>query len=148
MTFQLYSKSCEYTIRALTYVALQENRRCRAADICRRAKIPEAFTRKTFQALVQAGFLKAVPGPGGGYELTVEPSGITLEDVITAVDGKDTYEQCALGFKVCDDKRPCVMHDAWMETKKYLLKELRARTLADAAKSIQSSRKKKTRKRS
>lgn len=135
--FRLYSKGCEYTLRALVYMlAAGENSRFRAADVCEAANIPEAYTRKTFQALVQTGFLKAVSGPGGGYTLVQNPGKITVLQVVMLIDGEATYEQCVLGLPFCSDKKACELHHAWLSIKKNLLKELSSKTLNDLAKPI------------
>lgn len=128
--FKLYSKGCQYALRALTFVvADKEKQRFQAKDICERAEIPESFTRKIFQALVQGGFLAAHRGPGGGYTLTRDPSEITLLEVIRAVEGDDTFDHCILGFSECGGKNPCPLHYLWVDAKKGLLDNLSATTL-------------------
>ncbi|HNR30774.1 MAG TPA: Rrf2 family transcriptional regulator [Candidatus Hydrogenedentes bacterium] len=132
--FRLYSKGCEYAIRALVCVVPRgEARRFQAAEICRRVGIPEPYTRKVFQALVHGGFLSAVRGPGGGYELTRDPRAITLLEVIRAVDGEETFDHCVMGLPECGSEHPCPLHPLWSETKKRLLGRLAGQTLQDLA---------------
>ncbi len=132
--FKLYSKGCEYALRALTYAASQsEDSRFQAKDVCEKTEIPESFTRKVLQSLVQGGFLQAVRGPGGGYELTRPASEITLLDVIVAVEGEDTFNHCVLGFPTCAAKHPCPLHDTWTGAKQQLLTQLKRRTLQELA---------------
>jgi Rrf2 family protein len=136
--FKLYSKGCEYALRALTYAATQtEKKRFRAREVCEKTGIPESFTRKVFQALTQGGFLLAVRGPGGGYELNRPAEDITLLDVIRAVEGDDTFDHCVLGFPVCDAKCPCPLHETWHRARAQLLAQLQRRTLRDLADSTQ-----------
>ena len=68
--FSIYSKSCEYTIWALIEIVADQNQgeKVTAKKVCKRAGIPEAYARKTFQTLVQKGFLTSITGPGGGYQ--------------------------------------------------------------------------------
>ncbi|MCC6697162.1 MAG: Rrf2 family transcriptional regulator [Candidatus Hydrogenedentes bacterium] len=132
--FKLYSKGCEYALRALTYAASRSgNGRFQAKDVCEKADIPESFTRKVFQALTQGGFLQAVRGPGGGYELSRPPEKISLLDVIEAVEGQDTFEHCVLGFPECGGKHPCPLHETWSKAKRQLMAQLEHRTLQDLA---------------
>ena len=134
--FKLYSKGCEYAVRALTYAAAQGNdARFQAHEVCEATGIPESFTRKVFQSLVQGGFLEAVRGPGGGYALTKPANEITLLDVILAVDGSDTFDHCVLGFPSCGATRPCPLHETWSKAKGQLLAQLERRTLRDLANS-------------
>ena len=128
--FKLYSKGCQYALRALTFVVADASKeRFQARDICEKAEIPESFTRKVFQALVQGGFLEAHRGPGGGYSLTRDPSEITLLEVIQAVEGEDTYDHCVLGFAECGKANPCPLHEIWVHSKKSLLSNLSNTTL-------------------
>ncbi len=133
--FKLYSKGCEYALRALLcVVADRERKRFRARSVCRQAGIPEAYSRKVFQSLVQGGFLRAVPGPGGGYELTRDPEQITLLEVIRAVDGDDTFSECILGFALCGGEKPCPFHALWGDARMELLDRLGAQTMVTLAK--------------
>jgi Rrf2 family iron-sulfur cluster assembly transcriptional regulator len=131
---KLYSKGCQYTLRALTFVvADKEKERFQAKDICERAEIPESFTRKVLQALVQGGFLHAHRGPGGGYSLTRDPSEITVLEVIQAVEGEDTFDHCILGFDECSGENPCPLHELWVDSKRNLLDNLSGTTLDQLA---------------
>lgn len=130
--FRLYSKGCEYAIRALLCVVPKgEVRRFQAAEICRRVGIPEPYTRKVFQALVRGGFLRASRGPGGGYELTRDPGAITLLEVIRAVDGEETFDHCVMGLPQCGSEHPCPLHPVWSGAKEQLLEQLAQQTLED-----------------
>lgn len=130
--FHLYSKGCEYTIRALLhFIPRQEGRYIRAREVCRRAKIPEPFSRKMFQTLVQRGLLRAVTGPHGGYQLAHPPEEINVLNIITAVDGEDAFGGCILGLPACNNRNTCSLHMTWAKAKQHLLPELEATTLRD-----------------
>lgn len=130
--FRLYSKSCEYAIRVLLYSAPTPARaHFTAQQVCRKAKTPESFTRKTLQLLVQQGFLRAVTGPGGGYELTRLPKTIPILSIIRAVDGAKVYEGCVMGLSQCDDRTACPMHDTWKRARTHILAALSSKTLQD-----------------
>lgn len=132
--FKLYSKGCEYVLRALVLVERGDGNgaeRFLAKDMCEKAGLPEAFTRKVFQTLVQEGLLKAVRGPGGGYILTKSPDEISLLEIIKAVDGIDTFDHCIMGFPQCGGEKPCPAHSVWASAKGQLLEQLQATTLSD-----------------
>jgi len=130
--FKLYSRGCEYAIRALIHVPPNDAAgRFQARDVCDKAGIPEAFSRKVFQALVQGGFLVAARGPGGGYELAAPAEKTTLYEVIQAVDGEDTFDHCIMGLPECGSENPCPLHNVWAEAKDQLLDRLKAVTLAE-----------------
>lgn len=132
--FKLYSKGCQYAIRALAFVVTERgNERFQISEVCEKVGISESFTRKVFQDLVQAGFIHAHRGPGGGYSLAGRPEEISMLDVILAVDGPDTFNHCILGFEECGGKHPCPMHYRWAEAKEQLLDQLSKDTLQDIA---------------
>jgi Rrf2 family protein len=130
--FKLYSKSCQYALRALVYAGGPESGgRMQARDLCDKAGVPESFTRKVLQSLVQAGLLEAQRGPGGGYRLARDPDEIPLLEIIKSVDGPDTFDSCVLGFEECSGENPCPLHALWLKSKQPLLKRLDATTLKD-----------------
>ena len=128
--FCLYSKGCEYAIRALAEISIKKAKgRFLARDICRKAGIPESYARKTFQALAQNGFLRAVPGPGGGYSLMRDPGKMTVLDIVEAVEGKKGFSKCILGLSSCGDRKPCGLHSVWIKLKAQIMEELDTCTL-------------------
>ena len=133
--FRLYSKGCEYAIRALICAAEQTEGatelRFQAKDVCERANIPESFTRKILQALVQNGILDSGRGPGGGSSLSRPANEITLGEIIRSVDGPDAFTKCVMGLAECDKDNPCPMHDYWKSMKTPMMEQLEARTLQD-----------------
>lgn len=132
--FKLYSKGCQHAIRALAYAHLErEGARFQPKEVCKRTGIPEPFTRKILQSLVQGGFLVAHRGPGGGYSLAQRAEEISLLDIIKAVEGEDTFDHCIMGLPQCGGANPCPIHYLWAETKAKLLHDLDGKTLADIA---------------
>lgn len=130
--FRLYSKGCEYAIRALMHVApTNGTKRFQAKTVCEKAGIPEPFTRKVFQSLVSGGFLEAARGPGGGYQLTEDPGRITILEIIKAVDGEGVFDGCIMGLPECNELHPCPLHEIRSVTKHHLLSQLESTSLQD-----------------
>jgi Rrf2 family iron-sulfur cluster assembly transcriptional regulator len=65
----MFSKACEYAIRATIYIALQsqESKRVTLKDIAKEIDSPEAFTAKIMQQLVKRGIVDSLKGPTGGF---------------------------------------------------------------------------------
>ncbi len=145
--FRLYSKRCEHAIRALTYLRRDNGtKRFKAETLCRRAHVPEPATRKVFQALASEGFLGAVRGPGGGYELIRDPSEITLLNIIMTVEGESVYADCVLGLRECDATMPCPLHNFWLEARTVLMDQLESTTLEELIATRERRSKKRKRK--
>ena len=107
----IFSKKCEYAIRALTYLA-QVDGVVGAREISLRQKAPYAFTAKVLRELRRKGFLKSYKGVEGGFTLAKRPYHIRLLDVFLAMDG-DVLGRCLYGFSRCSDDAPCPLHCDW-----------------------------------
>ena len=113
----MFSKTCEYGIKATLYVAHQSllNNRTSLKDISKAIDSPEAFTAKILQILSKNGILKSTKGPTGGFEIEQENrEKIKLSDIVFAIDGNKLYKGCGLGLKECNSLKPCPMHDKFM----------------------------------
>ena len=56
------------------------------AEIARRQDISLSYLEQLFVRLRRAGLVSSVRGPGGGYRLARPPAGISVADVLGAVD--------------------------------------------------------------
>ncbi len=137
----IYSKPCEYAIRALAFLAsTPKGNAARAQQIARAESIPAPVLGKILQELARKGLLKSRRGPGGGFRLARRPELITLRDVVAAVDGLDHFLECAVGLERCADDAPCPLHDSWKELRTRVLTYLETTTLDQMARAV--SRKK------
>ncbi|MBX7261402.1 MAG: Rrf2 family transcriptional regulator, partial [Chitinophagales bacterium] len=90
----MFSKACEYGIRATVYIADQSKQSNRAIlkDIAKEIDSPEAFTAKILQQLVKSGIVHSVKGINGGFEISKDKiSNLKLADVVLAIDGEGIY---------------------------------------------------------
>lgn len=110
----MFSKACEYGIRATIYVAGQslENERASLKDIAKEIDSPMAFTAKILQQLTKKNILKSIMGPTGGFVMEKEKMDqIKLSQIVDAIDGDAIYKGCGLGLKACNARKPCPVHD-------------------------------------
>ncbi len=108
----MFSKACEYGIRALTAIATagKENRKIGIKEVCKLSQTPESFTAKILQNLVKRGVLNSQKGPTGGFYISKDLADITLYDIVDAIDGKSIFSKCGLGLTACNADKPCPMH--------------------------------------
>ena len=86
----LYSRPCEYALRALTYITINiDMELIRAQEIAEAECLPAPFLAKLLQQLARSGVLVSVKGPKGGFGLARPPKEISLMEVVFAVDGED-----------------------------------------------------------
>lgn len=108
----MFSKACEYGIKAMIYIAREENKPglARLRDIAKNIESPEAFTAKILQTLKKAGLLISSKGPAGGFALAKPANKITVAHVIRTIDGNSFFIKCVLGFPKCGSAKPCPIH--------------------------------------
>lgn len=113
----MFSKACEYGIRATLFVAQQskQERRVSIKEIAEEIDSPTAFTAKILQTLVRAGIVTSQKGPSGGFEISPDKiNTIMLNEVVLAIDGERTAVGCVLGLQQCDELHPCPVHDQYV----------------------------------
>ena len=82
------STRSDYGLRALIELAGHYGRGpLQSSEIALRRHIPEQYLDQLLTALRKAGFIRSVRGPSGGHELVRPPTGITVREVITALEG-------------------------------------------------------------
>jgi Rrf2 family protein len=82
------SRASSYAVTAIVHlVRLGEDTPLASQHIATAEGIPERFLLKVLKPLVDAGILRSVKGPNGGYRLARPASSITLLEIVEAVDG-------------------------------------------------------------
>ncbi|HMU98227.1 MAG TPA: Rrf2 family transcriptional regulator [Chitinophagales bacterium] len=130
----MFSKACEYGIRATVYIADQSKQSNRAIlkDIAKEIDSPEAFTAKILQQLVKSGIVHSVKGINGGFEISKDKiSNLKLADVVLAIDGEGIYTNCAFGLKNCSEQFPCPVHHKFKPIKANIRKMLEGTSIND-----------------
>ncbi len=127
----LLSKTAEYGVRTVLYIALNQPKRMRAVDIAKNLKIPYHFLGKVIQKLVKAGILHSRRGKNGGIVLKKSPEKIKLLDIVIALDGEELLKNCVFGLPNCSDKNPCSVHSYWKNIREEIKLMLSEKTVAE-----------------
>lgn len=126
----LFSKACEYGIRAMLYLASQDNAQpVRVREIAEALQIPIPFLSKIVHSLSRNHLIQSQKGPGGGVTLAQAASKITLLQVVEVIDGLNLFQACALGIPHCSDDFPCPLHEKWGDLRSEIYEMLANRTL-------------------
>lgn len=132
----MFSKACQYAIKASAYIALQSSRGLRTSlrEIAKNIDTPEAFTAKILHQLAKANILHSLKGPTGGFVILEGMAAqIKLSQIVSAIDGDAIYKGCALGFDSCDARKPCSMHEHFVGIRDDLKQMLETTSLHDLA---------------
>ena len=112
-TIIMFSKACEYGIRAVLYIAEQSEQGVRIPikEIAKAIDSPEAFTAKILQQLARNQIVDSVKGPSGGFSINkFQLETLKLRDIVSAIDGDHIYNGCGLGLPQCSEDKPCPVH--------------------------------------
>lgn len=114
----MFSKACEYGIRATIYIAMQslEGNRVNLKEIAAAIDSPVAFTAKILQQLVKNNIVESVKGAHGGFQIErARIDSIKLNQIVSAIDGDKIFKGCALGLNECNENLPCPVHFKFKE---------------------------------
>ncbi|WP_158857282.1 RrF2 family transcriptional regulator [Lunatibacter salilacus] len=139
----MFSKSCEYGIKAIIYIATKslEGERVKIGEVSRGINAPEAFTAKILTALINKNILGSRKGPYGGFLIEIKKiAEIKVSDIVSAIDGDDIYTGCGLGLEECNSNQPCPMHDKFLKIREDLKKMLETTTILDLATGLKSGK--------
>ncbi|MEN6369512.1 MAG: Rrf2 family transcriptional regulator [Thermotogota bacterium] len=130
----IYSKTAKYAVLALAEVSLRSHGDyVSTREIADVASIPYPHFAKTIALLKRAGLIATSRGKTGGILLACPAKDITVLDVVIAVDGPDTLNDCPLFLESCDCTRTCSLHGLWREAHDAVVAFLKQTTIADVA---------------
>ena len=134
----MFSKSCEYSLRAVIYIAKQTSlgNKTSVKEIAEATNSPEAFTGKILQKLTKNNIINSIKGPYGGFLIDEKKTKNTkLSEIVKIIDGKQIYTGCGLGLRECNSKNPCPIHDKFINIRNNLKSMLETTTIYDLFKS-------------
>ena len=137
----MFSKSCEYGIRASIYIASNtlEGRRVSLRDIAGNISSPEAFTAKILQQLVHHQIIRSIKGATGGFEIENHKlTTTTLSEIVDVMDGSDLFNHCVMGLTTCSESHPCPIHSRYREIRSDLKEMLEKTTLHELSLGVES----------
>ncbi len=127
----LLSKTTEYGIRAVLYIALNSSKYITTKEIAKELKIPKHFLAKVIQKLVRSKIIYSRRGRNGGFVLRKSPDKLKIIDVVLALEGDELFKKCVLGLPNCSDENPCSVHQNWSVIREQIKQMFSERTLKE-----------------
>ena len=128
------SKRTDYALIAMRHLALNTDRGWASArEIAEEYHVPVELLAKVLQRLVRQGLLASHQGINGGYELARAASGITVADVIEAIDGPLRVTACSELDESCDQYAHCGIRDPLWRIKDRILQALTTCSIQEMA---------------
>lgn len=111
----LLSQTCEYTLRAVAYIAQHEAEgSVLAREIASANNIPLKYLQKILRELVRAGLLTSARGIGGGFRLEVGARTAPLAAFVAPFEDTIGRTTCPFGKLKCGAGDTCPIHDHWV----------------------------------
>jgi Rrf2 family transcriptional regulator, iron-sulfur cluster assembly transcription factor len=137
----MFSKSCEYGLKATIYIAEQSilGNMIDLKEIAEATNSPVSFTAKILQILTRNHIITSIKGPYGGFFMDENQlSNIYLKDIVAAIDGDNIYRGCGLGLAQCNENKPCPLHFHFKSIRDDLRQMLASTSVQDLAIGLKS----------
>jgi len=134
---KLITRDTDYSIRALIYIAQNNNRITSITELVKKLDTPRPFLRKILQILSNNNILESYKGKNGGFKLAKKPEEIYLLDLIEIFQGKFKINECLFKKKICPDQANCRLKYKLDEIEKLVehkIKEINLQSLLAADK--------------
>ena len=122
----IFSKTCEYALRAVLYIAKRSEQGYKSGikEIAQEVNSPEPFLAKILQKLSREGLIQSAKGPNGGFYLEKEDFDRPLAEIVQAIEGKELFVGCAMGLSYCSETNPCPLHHDFKQIRDNLARVL------------------------
>lgn len=136
----MLSKTCEYAIRALTFIAQQtkDGNKISIKDVAKGIDSPEYFIAKILQEMTRKDLLQSTKGPTGGFHLNETNLNNSLANIVKEFNGDKIFNGCALGLKQCSETSPCPLHDQFKGIRNNLKQLLESTTIRDLVEKLET----------
>ena len=119
------TRQADYALRAVHYLAqLSPNAKVSTSEIAEKQEIPLSFLAKIIAQLAVVGLVHTTRGAHGGVSLARHPEDISLLDVVEAIDGPITLNECVVESHNCTIEN-CPMQGVWCDAQDELVDRLK-----------------------
>jgi Rrf2 family protein len=129
------TRAADYAVRVMIHMAgLPPGSRTSRSELANAATCPEQFLSKVLQDLTRAGLVVSHRGNTGGFELPDTRYGVSVLDVVEAVEGPIRLNVCMAAEHACERQEWCAAHSVWVRAQEAMTGVLRNTSIAELAK--------------
>jgi len=129
-----FTKLADYGLMAMHYIASHgDDGAVSAKRIAEEFHIPAELLAKILQRLAKHRLITSHNGPKGGYELTRRPDGITVGQVVRALEGPIKIVSCMTDGDDCPQYSRCNLRRPVQKIQASISRLLDTMTLAELA---------------
>jgi Rrf2 family protein len=119
------SRRLDYGLQLMIALANDpENRPQSTASLAEKLQIPLPFLHQIGHMLMQAGMIKASPGPHGGVRLNRPSSAITVLQIVEILEGPVSLHPCSECNEGCPRIDACSAQFTWNDLQEVVLRHL------------------------
>ena len=123
------TRRSDLALRALLTLSTSADR-LKAAELAEQIGTTKGFLTQVMNPLVQQGWVHSEPGPTGGYVADLDPSEVSVLEVIEVLEGPVDTGRCVLEDRACSAGGTCALHKPWSGARSRLLDDLGGQSLA------------------
>jgi Rrf2 family protein len=106
---KLLTKDTDYAVRAIVYLARNDDGYRSSREISEQEGIPLQFLRRVLRRLAKAGLVTSREGVTGGVKLKAGPGEIRVSDIIRIFQGDIELSDCMFRKRLCANRATCVL---------------------------------------
>ena len=126
------TRQTDYGIAILAYLAAKPMEAIHTArDVAAVSHVPLPMVSKILKTLAREGLLISHRGVKGGYSPARQPDGITLGEVIQALEGRMGLTECASHPGSCEHEPICPVRTNWQRVNSVVREALEGIPLSD-----------------
>lgn len=130
----IYTKTGEYAIRAILYLARQPKEALvMSSEIAESEEIPSHYLAKILQRMAKYGYVDSFKGRGGGFKITELAQRSSILEIVERVEGPVINLKCVTGLKECSDENPCPLHEEWAELRNRIYNLISSKSVQEVA---------------
>mgnify|MGYP002260497770 CR=1 FL=1 len=127
------TRQADYAVRAVLHLARNGDQRIATNMIAEEQRIPPSFLAKIISQLSIAGLLHTSRGARGGVMLAKPAKDISLLDVVEAIDGPISLNECSNPDGNCSFGDDCQLKEVWCDAQDDLVNRLKSTNFAQFA---------------
>lgn len=128
----IFSKTLGYALQTVIFLSNQPAKKpILQKEIAIALDIPHHYLGKILQPLTKNGIVDSKTGAFGGFYLAKPAREIVLFDIVKIFEGANYFNNCVLGFPICDNNIPCPVHKEWLLARIIIKRFMKEITVAE-----------------
>jgi len=116
------SRKAEYAVLIMAYLAADDsNSPVPSREIAETYDLPQNLVPQLASKLRKKGWVSGKPGPGGGLTLEVDPSQLSIREVVDTIENPIAIRDCLMSENICSNSQDCPLREVWADAQKQLL---------------------------